>query len=225
MPILNYEHVDVFKRIWANASKQILKEKAGFGMVVRCKVIGDVELNDICRRVNRGEIQTFNDFEIKKSDDLRNAIQNGWLEVIKGTFPIKSIATFKEKVTAQINKNSEIMSKEEILAMAQEMARTMAIEMSKNMIKNDDVIRQIASQLASEMVAQILEKGQFIKQKEQQQVDSHDDAQDIFIDVSPEESKISTNIKDVGKIQSAKDDISGSLEKMKMFRRKQGGQA
>jgi len=222
MPLAHDFQQNLYRRLWANVSKRICQDKISLGVIVKNKVLGEIELVDIERRIKIGEIQTFTALEVQKSQSLKEAIDKGWVEVIRGLYPTKTFVADVVNERMKLIKDKS-MSNEEILNLAREMAKTMASEMSKEILKNNDTIKQIVVELANEMVDKINNKV-IIKELETKKDLIIDDnkPEDIFVEIEENEMKMQTNIKDIGKVTEDKTDISESLEKMKRFRRKVG---
>jgi hypothetical protein len=147
----NQQQQTMFKRLWANHSKQIIKENSVNYMIVRGTVLGDVEISDIGRRVPYGECQIFSNTEVENSKDLKEAADRGWLQVIKGSFVVKHCPVVRPDAINRKLNQEDSMTKDEITRLAQEMARTMAHEMSREMLKNHDSLKEIIQELAEEM--------------------------------------------------------------------------
>jgi hypothetical protein len=103
------------------------------------------------------------------------------------------------------------------------MAKTMAYEMSKEMLKNQDSLKEIIKDLATEMKQKLDEKviSNEITKEDENLILEDSKIKNIFIDV--DEEGIVPNISSIGKVEEQKEDISGSIEKMKMFKRRKVG--
>ena len=176
------------------------------------KVVGTVILKDINRIVNLDQVIELDQYEINKSQDLQNAIRRKWLEIVEGRSDmLRAIATPSQP------EQTQQMDQTQLLEMAKEMAKTMAQEM----IKNNPDIKVLAKEMATEMVSQINSKivvQQNDTSKEQQFKIDEEVPENVVIDVN--EKNMKSNINEIGTVKEEKADISGSLEKMRRFRRK-----
>lgn len=208
-------------------------------MVVQGNISGIVHISDLGKSIRFGEYRTFTDVEIRKSDDLKKAIDKGWLKIIKGilpVFPIKSMSR-KDKRAIPEKEAHEMLDQKEIMRIAKQMAKAMASEMTKDMMKDNKVIKEIAKEMATEMVTQIQsqtptkevvhihEHGESVPSKtEEKFVLEETKPDDVFVDIG--DTNMKANMNQPGKVREEKSDLSGSLSKMKTFirRKKPDGQ-
>ena len=229
MPIHSSEQQQlIFRKSWANTSKRIHHEKLGPGMKIIGRVIGSVELSDIGRIIGHNQIVDLNEFEINNSKRLQHAIRMNWVEVIEDR-GLLIRALIKPQQPTQQQPTGD--NKAELLEIAKEMAKVMA----KEMLKDGDVVRELVKQ-QGQLIKQENEnlkqeirslKDNFsdqkivVQQKENEPfIIENEKPEDIFIDINTEDSGIKSNIQEVGKEKDEIQDLSGSLEKMKRFRRK-----
>jgi len=183
-------------------------------MIIKGKILTAVRLNDIVKVVEYSKEVVLTEYEVNRSSDLKNAIKRNWVEVIYDRSALKKVIN-----SQKIEKSNQ----EEIINIAKTMAKKMAEEMICN-----SLIRDIAKQLAKEMVSEIkdnikIEQVAF-QQVELPQVSSKieiESSKDIFVDFKDEEVGITANINNLGKVEAKDDNLSSSLEKIKLLKRSQ----
>ena len=185
------------------------RKEIEISMIIKGKIINSVRLNDIGKSIDLGQEISLNEYEVNKSKDLQNAINRDWVEIIYDRGMLK-----RAQVAGIQQKSSDV----EILDMAKKMAQTMAEEM----IKNSQLVKEIAKELAKEMVLEIKDnlKIEHVSQQVAQEKFKSDSPDNIFVEFKDDESGITANINNARTVEVQKDDLTGSLEKMKMFRKK-----
>lgn len=219
MHIAHQIQQNMYGRIWGKVTRDLQREKMGRFMIVKGRVIGNVEITDLCKQIAYNSVVTFSELEINKSKDLHNAIRHGWVEIIEDRGALARALVTPSQV------QQPLIDESRILEMAQEIAKTTAKEMLKNNATMQDTIRELAKEMAREMVKELnipKLKEEEVEQKVEQQIEDvlieDQKPKNIFIDV---ESNVKVNA-DVGQIKEEKVNLSDSLEKMKRFRRKEG---
>ncbi len=177
-------------------------------MKIRGKILNIVQLNDIGKRVEFGKELNLNEYEVNRSRDLQNAIKRDWVEIVFDRGLLK-------RATSMPGQPSEVES--DIVSIARKMAQTMAEEM----VKNSSLVREIAKEVAKEMLTGIQQTTIIQQTPEEKKIDLKS-SDNIFVDFKDEEVGIKANLKDVGKVEVQKDDLTSSLEKMKKFRQQKG---
>jgi hypothetical protein len=184
------------------------QKRSGISMVIRGKILNVVQLIDINRTVQCGQEISLDEFEVNRSRDLQNAIKRDWVEVI-------------------FDKYKQIENRhgtEDVVGIAKKMAQSMAEEM----IKNSPLVKEIAKEVAKEMLSGIQDSLKahpqqiVIQQVGEKKIDLKD-SDNVFVEFKDEEVGMTSNIKEIGKVEIQKDDLTSSLEKMKKFRQNQKG--
>lgn len=215
MPISNDEQQQLFRRTWAINSKRIHQEKLGKGMKVIGKVVGNVQLRDIGKVIPFDRIVDLNELEVNKSNDLQIALRSKWLDVVEDRGMLKRALVYQGQTTS-ITEDQDTKT----IELAKEMAKAMVQEM----LKDNDLLKKVAddvSQIKNNMGEQqviIQADKQQTEEKKSKIVIEETDLSNVVIDV--DETNTQAEIKEIGKVKEEESDISGSLEKMKRFRRK-----
>lgn len=202
----------LMRHIWKPMVKRMREDE--IYMIIKGKILTAVRLNDIVKVVEYSKEVVLTEYEVNRSSDLKNAIKRNWVEVIYDRSALKKVIN-----SQKIEKSNQ----EEIINIAKTMAKKMAEEMICN-----SLIRDIAKQLAKEMVSEIkdnikIEQVAF-QQVELPQVSSKieiESSKDIFVDFKDEEVGITANINNLGKVEAKDDNLSSSLEKIKLLKRSQ----
>jgi hypothetical protein len=213
MPIIENVQQVIYRRLHNQHVKKMFQDNRGIVMKVKGKVVGQVQLKDIGRIINLDQIIELNEYELNRSQDLQNAIRQKWVEIVSGhSDMLRAIAT-----PSQPQQQTQQIDQTQLLEIAKEMAKTMAQEM----VKNNPDMKSMAKEMANEMVSQLsgkLVQGTSQQQKETLKID--EELANIVIDVDETGLEEKANIKEIGSIKEEKSNISGSLEKMRRFRRK-----
>lgn len=201
----NFQQI-LLRRIW----KTPVPRQIEVYMIIRGKIIQVVQLKDIGKQLEYGKELSLNEYEVNKSKDLQNAINRKWVEIVFDRGMLKRAMTVQ-------GQQQEKIAEADIIDIAKKMAQSMAEEM----IKNSPLVKEIAKEIAKEMVIGINENIKTQQVIVQQNVEKKIDlksSDNIFVDFKDEETGMKANIKDIGTVEVQKDDLSGSLEKMKKFR-------
>ena len=179
-------------------------------MIIKGKIPTTIRLSDINKNIGLGQEVSLTEYDVNRSRDLQNAIKREWVEIVFDRSMLKravSIQGSQEKVTDP-----------DLVSIAKNMAQTMAEEM----VKNSPLIREMAKEIAKEMVLEIKDnfKSALPVEIESRKISIQDQKPDnVFIDFNDDDVKIETNISEIGTVEVKKDDLSGSLEKMKRFKK------
>ena len=167
------------------------------------------------------EAEPINEFEVNNSKRLQHAIRMNWVEVVEDRGLLKRALIMKSKPQV---KEAATEDKTDMIEMAKEMAKTMV----KEMMKDGEIVKELIKQENKDLKQEIRsikesigEQNITIKEEKKEKepfIIEEEKPDEIFVDV--EESGIKANIVEVGKEKEEKQDLSGSLEKMKRFRRK-----
>lgn len=196
--------------------------KVGTYMIIKGNIVNIVQLNDIRKRVEYGKEVTLTDVEVFKSKDLKNAIRRNWVEVIfdrsaRKPFPVNQVQQVRKQtiVSSQVK---DKMNQEEMIELAKQMAQSMAQEM----LKNSSLVKDIAKEVAKEMTLELKDSfkvQQIVTSSAQENKIQVSNPDNVFIDFKDDEVQLKSSIKGLGTVEVQKDDLTGSLEKMKRFKR------
>lgn len=182
-------------------------------MIIKGKILNSVILKDINKLIYLGKEIELTQREVDKSEDLKNAIKRGWVEVIKGK------DMFKKPPLSSPNKSNSINpivhSNEEIMDLAKKMATTMAEEM----LKNSPIVKEIAKEVAKEMILELKQNLPFQVSKQEEKISLDDNSKNIFVDFN-EEDEVVANLENIGIEKTETSDISNTLKKMEKLRKK-----
>lgn len=213
MAMSNMQQQVIFRKQWGFATKKLYMDKISPKMLVVGKVIGSVQLRDIGKTIAHNQIVGFNEYEINKSKDLQVAIKMRWIEIVQN----RSLLLTANSVptTSETPQPTNDMTKDEILKIATEMARAMFQEFAQN----DPRLRELKDEISSlkDHIGKDRVIVQTISDKAPIKIEDNS-AKNMFIDI--EDTKLDTNIQEIGTEKEEKEDLSASLDKMKTFRRK-----
>lgn len=182
-------------------------------MIIKGKILNSVILKDINKLIYLGKEIELTQREVDKSEDLKNAIKRGWVEVIKGK------DMFKKPPLSSPNKSNSINPivhpNEEIMDLAKKMATTMAEEM----LKNSPIVKEIAKEVAKEMILELKQNLPFQVSKQEEKISFDDNSKNIFVDFN-EEDEVVANLENIGIEKTETSDISNTLKKMEKLRKK-----
>lgn len=222
MPILNNDKQQkIFRRVWSNDAKRIYNDKMGPGMDVIGCVAGNVSLTDIGKIVPYNQVVTLNELEINQSRDLHQAIKRGWIRVIKDRGALKRALVMPQSPPQGVDRD-------ELMVLAKEMAKEMSKEMLKQMAgKNSELmneVKDLKETIKQQPQTTIVNNNVAPEQQAPKQdkfLIEEENPDNVIIDV--DENVVQPKMKEIGKVKEEKTDLSGSLAKMKKFRRKQNG--
>lgn len=198
----------LMRHIWKPMVKRMREDE--IYMIIKGKILTAVRLNDIVKVVEYNKEIVLTEYEVNRSSDLKNAIKRNWVEVIYDRSALKKVINTQK---IEPSKQEEIIN----------IAKTMAKKMAEEMISNSTLIRDIAKQVAKEMVSEIKSNIK-IEQVALPQVSNKieiESSKDIFVDFKDEEVGITANINNLGKVEAKDDNLSSSLEKIKLLKRSQ----
>jgi hypothetical protein len=227
MSIVHEHQQRIFRRNWIQASRTIHNAKLGKHMIVKGKVVGTVDLQDINKKIAYNSTAVITEFEINKSKSLQEAIHRGWIEIIEDRGALLRAVVVNGQQQTQIAQiPSQGIDEAKMFEIAAHVAKTTAAEMMKNNVSQDDLVKTLAKQMAKEMMAELqLNPGQSqTKQEEKVTIENivldEQKPENVFINVEADGMKANTT--NIGTEKEETVNISSSLEKMKRFRRKVG---
>lgn len=231
---MNIPQNQLMNNIWQHNTRSIMPE---FIRIIG-RVVGEVTITDINKKIAYNQILDLNVNDVLQSKDFEIARRERWIEVLQGKHILEKGYSSIKQVVPQQQPQQNVTNVQNIQIDMNEIKNTVAQTTKEtvqsilgevlgklNEIKTHDVSNISTSstntnididKLANAIAGKISVSGQAHINK--QEIDKL--AESVFIDVDSVEIEKNSNLNSVGKTKGEKSNISGTLEKMKKFKKK-----
>lgn len=205
------------ERVWQEHIKTMMPDNVR----IIGRVIGQVIIKDLNKVVQYNQMIDISIIDAKRSADLLNAISKKWIDIVSGKEHLQSQYTSEKQVVEEPVQRlqpqvqqvvQQSINKDEIRQVVNE-SMAVILDALKNLNStsiDDKTIDSIANKIVGKIPTTVQKSNDIV-------VD--DVAKNVFIDLD-QNIQQRTNISDnIGQTQEEKVDISGSLEKMKRFKK------